>query len=237
MPQDLNPRPAHHTYSAPPRHTGRRTGHSTGRSSSRRLTGRRRTRRRPMAYAVVAAATLTAVCGVYPLLDRGGSPVVRAVDNVLDTGSTGSGSTGVAGGEIPGGQATLDDDLPAITQLDPALAAAVRQAADAATADGLDFWITSGWRSAAFQQYLLDEAVQEYGSLEEARRWVNTPELSEHVSGGAVDIGPTEADYWMIQHGAEYGLCQVYANEIWHFELLTEPGGTCPALREDSSAG
>jgi D-alanyl-D-alanine carboxypeptidase len=45
------------------------------------------------------------------------------------------------------------------------------------------------------------------------------------------------ADYWLIQHGAEYGLCQVYANEIWHFELLTDSGGTCPPLMKDSSAG
>lgn len=225
---------AHPAFTAPARHTGRRNN------------------RRPMAYVVVGAAALTAVFGVYPLLDRGDPSVVRAVDDALgsrarDAGPGGSessgsgrgdvGSTGVAGGDIPGGQATLDDDLPAITGLDPELAAAVRQAADAATADGLDFWVTSGWRSPAFQQYLLDNAVEEYGSLEEARRWVSTPELSAHVSGDAVDIGPTEADYWMIQHGAEYGLCQVYANEIWHFELLTEPGGTCPALREDSAAG
>ena len=190
-----------------------------------------------MAYAVVAAAALTVVFGVYPLIDRGESPVVQAVDNALSSGSAGAGSTGVAGGDVPGGQATLDDDIPAITELDPALAAAVRQAADAAAADGIDFWITSGWRSPTFQQHLLDEAVKEYGSLEEARRWVNTPEKSTHVGGNAVDIGPTEADYWMIQHGAEYGLCQVYANEVWHFELLTEPGGTCPPLVEDSSAG
>lgn len=232
--QDTAQRPAYHAYNAPARHTGRRAN------------------RRPMAYAVVAAVALTAVFGVYPLLDRADSPVVQAVDDALGSRSTGSGtsesgtngsgtsdsgSTGVAGGDIPGGQATLDDDLPAITRLDPELAAAVRQAADAAAADGIDFWITSGWRSPAFQQHLLDQAVREYGSLEEARRWVNTPELSEHVSGNAVDIGPTEADYWMIQHGAEFGLCQVYANEIWHFELLTEPGGTCPPLREDSSAG
>jgi len=217
--QELLQPPAHSAYSAPARHTGRRTS------------------RRPTAYAVVAAAALTAVFGVYPLIDRGESPVVQAVDNALNSGSADADSTGVAGGDIPGGQATLDDDLPAITELDPELAAAVRQAADAAAADGIDFWITSGWRSPAFQQHLLDQAVQEYGSLEEARRWVSTPALSEHVSGKAVDIGPTEADYWMIQHGAGYGLCQVYANEIWHFELLTEPGGTCPALREDSSAG
>jgi hypothetical protein len=190
-----------------------------------------------MAYAVVAAAALTAVFGAYPLLDRADSPVLQGVGDVLDPGPTPSGSTGVAGGEIPDGAATLDDDLPAITGLDPELAAAVRMAAADAGADGIDLWITSGWRSPAFQQRLLDQAVKEYGSVEAARRTVSTPELSGHVSGQAVDIGPTEGDYWLIQHGTDHGLCQVYANEIWHFELLTEPGGTCPALLEDSSAG
>lgn len=193
--------------------------------------------RRPLTFALTTGAVaLAAVFGVYPLLDSGGdSPVVQAVDNAVNQAD--SGSTGVAGGDVPGGQATLDDDIPAITGLDPALAAAVRQAADDAAADGINLWITSGWRSPAFQQYLLDEAVKEYGNLEEARRWVNTPEKSTHVGGNAVDIGPATADYWMIQHGSEYGLCQVYANEIWHFELLTDPGGTCPPLVEDSSAG
>jgi zinc D-Ala-D-Ala carboxypeptidase len=183
------------------------------------------------------AVALTAVFGAYPLLDRGDSPVARAVGDVLDPGSAPSGSTGVAGGDIPEGQATLDDHLPAITKLDPELAAAVRRAATDAAADGIDFWITSGWRSPAYQQRLLDQAVRKHDSLEAARRTVSTPELSEHVSGTAVDIGPTEGDYWLIEHGTDYGLCQVYANEIWHFELVTEPGGTCPGLLEDSAAG
>jgi hypothetical protein len=188
---------------------------------------------------VILGIALVAAFGIYPLLDRG-SPVVQVVDDVLDPGATSAratGSTGVDGGDVPGGAATLDDDIPAITGLDPDLAAAVRQAADDAAADGISFWITSGWRSPAFQQVLLDEAVQEYGSLEVARQHVSTPELSGHVNGSAVDVGPTEADYWLIEHGTDYGLCQVYANEIWHFELLTEPGGTCPELRPDASAG
>jgi len=43
---------------------------------------------------------------------------------------------------------------------------------------------------------------------------------------GTVDIGPADADYWMAQHGAEYGLCQIYANEVWHYERVIEPGGS-----------
>ena len=24
---------------------------------------------------------------------------------------------------------------------------------------------------------------------------------------------------WLTEHGSAYGLCQIYANEPWHFEL------------------
>ena len=77
--------------------------------------------------------------------------------------------------------------------------------------------------------------MQEYGSLEEARKWVSTPELSAHVTGDAIDIGYTDADSWLMQHGADYGLCQIYSNEIWHFELATTPGGDCPPQLADAS--
>jgi hypothetical protein len=66
---------------------------------------------------------------------------------------------------------------------------------------------------------------------------VSTPEKSAHVSGHAVDVGPTDAAYWVIQHGSTYGLCQIYANEVWHFELATDPGGTCPTPLADASSG
>lgn len=122
---------------------------------------------------------------------------------------------------------------PAIDRLDPDLRAAVRRAMRDARRDGVRMRVTSGWRSRAHQGRLLAEAVDRYGSLDEALRYVATPDTSAHVTGDAVDIGPTEADIWLIQHGAEYGLCQVFANEIWHFELATTPGGDCPELLPD----
>jgi LAS superfamily LD-carboxypeptidase LdcB len=70
--------------------------------------------------------------------------------------------------------------------------------------------------------------VRKYGSLAQAREFVNTPDKSTHVTGKAVDLGPTDADDWVNRNGAQYGLCQAYANEMWHFELLTTPGGECP---------
>jgi hypothetical protein len=73
-----------------------------------------------------------------------------------------------------------------------------------------------------------------YGSETVARRYVSTPEKSAHVSGRAVDVAPTDAAYWLIQHGRDYGLCQIYANEVWHFELA---GPDCPAPLTDASSG
>ena len=78
------------------------------------------------------------------------------------------------------------------------------------------------------------EAVSEYGSEEEAARWVATPDTSPHVSGDAVDIGPSDATAWLSEHGAEYGLCQIYGNEPWHYELRPEAvDHGCPPMYAD----
>lgn len=124
---------------------------------------------------------------------------------------------------------------PAVGYLDPALLAAVQSAA-AAAADGVTMTIASGWRSPEFQQQLLDEAVLSYGSLGAARQFVQTPEHSHHVTGTAVDIGGPAADAWLSANGSRFGLCRTYANEIWHFELATVPGGVCPPLLPDASS-
>jgi len=129
------------------------------------------------------------------------------------------------------------DGLPLLDRLDPELLEAVRAAATDARAAGVEVSVTSGWRSERYQEFLLDSAVTVYGSEEEAARWVGSPESSAHVSGDAVDVGPTDAADWMVRNGAAYGLCQTYANEMWHFELAAEPGGTCPAPVADASAG
>lgn len=129
----------------------------------------------------------------------------------------------------------FDTGHAAIENRDPSLLDAVQRAARDARADGIEFVVTSGWRSREYQQRLLDEAVAKYGSLEQAREFVNTPDKSTHVSGKAVDIGPTDADDWLIRHGSDYGLCQTYANEMWHFELLASPGGDCPPPLSDAA--
>src|SRR5690606_7274468 len=87
----------------------------------------------------------------------------------------------------------FDSSHPALARLDPNLLDAVQQASADAAAEGVDLFVTSGWRSARYQQFLLDEGIALYGSEEEARKWVSTPELSTHVSGSAVDVGPMDA--------------------------------------------
>jgi D-alanyl-D-alanine carboxypeptidase len=142
-----------------------------------------------------------------------------------------------ADGYLPdGGVSPFADDEPAIARLRPGLRHAVQQAARDAEAEGVDVVVTTGWRSAAYQQRLLDDAIAQYGSREAALRWVSTPRTSEHVRGAAVDIGATDADDWFLRNGSRYGLCRTYANEMWHFELATTPGGTCPAEIRDASA-
>jgi zinc D-Ala-D-Ala carboxypeptidase len=144
-----------------------------------------------------------------------------------------SGGLGEADGAVPDGTTVFDGDLPGVANLDPDLLGALRQAATDAQDDGVDFVVDSGWRSAAYQEHLLQEAVAKYGSEEEAARWVATPDTSPHVSGDAIDVGSAAAA-WLSEHGARYGLCQIYANEPWHYELRPEATGQgCPAMYAD----
>jgi hypothetical protein len=141
---------------------------------------------------------------------------------------------GEADGVVPDGVTVFDDEIPAVANLDPDLLGALRQAATDAADDGVEFFVNSGWRSPKYQEQLFREAVSEYGSEEEAARWVATADTSPHVSGDAVDIGPFDATAWLSEHGAEYGLCQIYSNEPWHYELRPEAiDDSCPPMYAD----
>ena len=140
-------------------------------------------------------------------------------------------SSSTASGD--GARGDHDGPRPAIANLDPALLGALRQAETDAAGDGLEFSVNSGWRSSERQEKLLEDAVSTYGSEAEAARWVATPETSPHVSGDAVDMG-SDATTWLSAHGAGYGLCQIYANEPWHFELRPEAiDQGCPTTYPD----
>ena len=144
------------------------------------------------------------------------------------------GLLGEADGAVPDGTTVFDNGVPGVAKLDPALLDALRRAATDAAGDGVDFYVDSGWRSLEYQERLLREAISEYGSEEEAIRWVATPKTSAHVSGEAVDIGRSRAAAWLSDHGADYGLCPIYANEPWHYELRPEASDHgCPPMYAD----
>jgi zinc D-Ala-D-Ala carboxypeptidase len=119
-------------------------------------------------------------------------------------------------------------DEESINGLSPTLKSRLKKAIAGAKADGITIQITSGRRSAAKQQRLLNDAIKQYGSYKAATRWVLPPKYSAHVKGKAVDIGPAAAMQWLNRNGYRYGICRRYDNEPWHFEAMVTPGKKCP---------
>jgi D-alanyl-D-alanine carboxypeptidase len=146
------------------------------------------------------------------------------------------GEPGPEDGVLPDNASPFDTSLPGVANLNPQLLKAIQDAARAAEQAGIKLHLTTGWRSKEYQEELLEKAIQRYGSREKAAEYVATPEESHHVTGNAVDVGPTDADDWLNRKGARFGLCQTLANEIWHFELVITPGGTCPPMKSTSSS-
>jgi D-alanyl-D-alanine carboxypeptidase len=204
---------------------------------ARTTTRRIRIRRIRVAGLLVVIAAIAAALGYHSLASSsstGVSPidVLRGEHRGLRIDHRGA--PGEAESAVPDGATVFDDESPGVANLDPDLLGALRQAATDAADDGVEFVVDSGWRSPEDQNQLFREAISKYGSEEEAARWVATAETSAHVSGDAVDIGPSDATAWLSDHGAEYGLCQIYGNEPWHYELrseATEHG--CPAMYAD----
>jgi hypothetical protein len=199
---------------------------------------RRRIRWIRVAGLLVVIAAIAAVLGGLPasMPSTALTPTVSLGDHRGALGESGQrrGGLGEADGAVPDGTTVFDDDVPGVAKLDPDLLGALRQAASDAADDGVEFFVDSGWRSPAYQGQLLQEAVSKYGSEAEAERWVATPSTSAHVSGDAVDIGHSDAAMWLSEQGAEYGLCQIYANEPWHYELRPDAvDHGCPPMYAD----
>jgi zinc D-Ala-D-Ala carboxypeptidase len=197
---------------------------------ARTTTRRIRARRIRVAGLLAAIAAIAAALG-YQLPASSSSTPQSPVDVPR---SEHRGALREADGAVPDGTTVFDEEIPGVVNLDPDLLGALRQAATSAADDGVQFYVDSGWRSPEYQDQLLHEAVLKYGSEEEAARWVAAPNTSPHVSGDAVDVGPVEATAWLSEHGAEYGLCQIYSNEPWHYELRPQAiYESCPPTYAD----
>jgi D-alanyl-D-alanine carboxypeptidase len=208
------------------------TGGVTHSRPARPTTYRTPIRRIRVAGLLVVIAAITAALG-YQL--TGSSSSTDAPPIHVPPGEP-RGALGEADGAVPDDATVFDDEIPGVSNLDSDLLGALRQAATDAADDGVGFFVESGWRSPEYQEQLLHDAVSKYGSEEEAARWVATPNTSAHVSGDAVDIGPSDAAAWLSDHGAEYGLCQIYGNEPWHYQLRPEDSDDgCPAMYADAA--
>lgn len=198
-----------------------------------------RSRRRRAATAVTATlvvALIALILTVQQALPTASAAPLSPDSPPVAGSAAAAGSATAADGLIDGGRVTVFDDVPAVTGLDDALRAALQRAARAAASDGVELRLNSGWRSAAYQRQLLQEAEAEYGSIEEASRWVATADTSEHVTGDAADVGPRRGAEWLGHHGADFGLCRVYANEPWHFELRADAATDgCPRMYADAT--
>ena len=175
-------------------------------------------------------AVLLVVFGVLAVLGSSSPAPAPSTHHVRPTPD---GRLGETGGAIPSGTSVFDDEVPGIARLGADLRGALRRAATDAAAGGVRFTVDSGWRSPAYQAQLLHEAIAKYGSEAEAARWVATPNTSAHVTGDAVDLGSSGAT-WLAGHGAAYGLCRIYGNEPWHYELRPEAVERgCPPVYAD----
>jgi zinc D-Ala-D-Ala carboxypeptidase len=195
-----------------------------------------------VAALLVVVAAIAAVLG-YQLLASSPSPASSTAPAASPIGIPHSelpplpidqrGALGETDGAVPDGTTVFDDHVPGVAKLHPQLLRALREAATDAAGDGAQFVVDSGWRSPRYQEQLLSQAIAKYGSEAQATRWVAPPERSSHVKGDAVDLGPAAAS-WLSAHGAAYGLCQIYANEPWHYELRPEAvDHGCPAVYAD----
>jgi len=190
-----------------------------------------RTRTRGILGPTVVSLVLLTAAIVGAFVHRPATPETSSFSDDLLGGEH---ATSEADGELPDSVSVFDDRYPGVANLDPDLLKALREAATDAARDGVEFNVNSGWRSPEYQRRLLREAVAKYGSEAEASRWVATPDTSPHVSGNAVDIGRSDATAWLSEHGARYGLCQIYRNEPWHYELRPEAiEWGCPAMYAD----
>lgn len=123
---------------------------------------------------------------------------------------------------------------------------ALSQMVTTARAEGINIWISSGFRSVESQEIILENSIQSrmsaYGMTREeaeadALRTVQPPSHSEHHTGLAVDFNDVENDFegtaayaWLEKNAADYGYVQRYPKdkvkftgidfESWHYRYV-----------------
>src|SRR5215208_3734380 len=142
-------------------HHAAETGGVTYRQPARTTTRPIRIRRTRVAVLLVVLAAIAAALGdqlpASSSSTASSSPGTKPAIDVPRREPRGP--LGAADGAVPHGATVFDDEIPGVANLDPALLAALRQAATGAADDGIEFFVDSGWRSPEYQEQLLHQAV------------------------------------------------------------------------------
>ena len=121
--------------------------------------------------------------------------------------------------------------------LTPAAADAWRRLKAAATADGIDLFIASAFRSVERQAEIIRRKLERGLSVEDILAVSAPPGFSEHHTGRAIDMStpgvtPLEVEFeqtdayaWLLQHAGEFGFVLSYPEgnacgfqyEPWHW--------------------
>jgi len=87
----------------------------------------------------------------------------------------------------------------------------------AARADSVKLIVDSGFRSAAYQKRIYRRRLVEGAGFEEIVQYVAPPGYSEHETGRAVDLVPSDASFahtetyrWLKENGQKYGFYETY---------------------------
>lgn len=130
-------------------------------------------------------------------------------------------------------------------QMDAEAARAYAAMRDAAKADGISLWVSSGYRSVERQETLFRQEIEAYEKTADTRqeaeafaeKSVARPGYSEHCTGLAVDLNGvldsfdgTDAFRWLDAHAQEYGFILRYPQdkqeitkikyEPWHYRYV-----------------
>ena len=99
--------------------------------------------------------------------------------------------------------------------------------------------ITSGYRSPEVQAKLWKEALDKYGSVEKARKFVAPPGKSKHGEGVAVDLhyASDATKQWVHNNAKNYGLAFPLQHEPWHMELASARKRDISATQSQATAG
>lgn len=108
--------------------------------------------------------------------------------------------------------------------------------AEQATRDGIRLRIDSGYRSRSYQASLLLRRIEEGQDLREVLRVIAPPGYSEHETGRAVDLVPSDPEFareptyeWLRRHAGSFGFRETYPLregtdapwEPWHWSLAS----------------